>query len=73
MLGGRTVSTYCKGQAVIALSSGEVEFFNGSVSATSQMLGLQSVLLDWRWMFDPICGWTPQLELLLGAAEGSDE
>ena len=46
MLGNSTVSTYCKGQAVIALSSGEAEYY-GLVSATSQVLGLQSILLDW--------------------------
>ena len=50
MLGNSTVCTYCKGQAVSALSSGEAECY-GLVSATSQMLGLQSVLLDWRWKF----------------------
>ena len=50
MLGNGTVSTYCKGQAVIALSSGEAEYY-GLVRATSHMLGLQSVLLDWRWKF----------------------
>ena len=43
-------ATYCKGQAVIALSSGEAECY-WLVSATSQMLGLQSILLDWRWKF----------------------
>ena len=41
MLGNSTVCTYCKGQAVIALSSGEAEYY-GLVSATSQMLGLQN-------------------------------
>ena len=46
MLGGSTVSTYCKGQAVIARSSSEAEYY-GLVSATSQMLGLQSILRDW--------------------------
>ena len=51
MLGGSTVSTYCKGQAVIALSSGEAEYY-GLVSATSQMLGLQSILFDWGWKFN---------------------
>ena len=40
----------CKGQAAIALSCGEAEYY-GLVSATSQMLGLQSVLLDRRWKF----------------------
>ena len=28
MLGGSTVSTYCKGQAVIALSSGETDYLS---------------------------------------------
>ena len=51
MLGGSTVSTFCKGQAVIALSSGEAEYY-GLVSATSQMLGLQSILFDWGWKFN---------------------
>ena len=51
MLGNSTVSTYCKGQAVIALSSGEAEYY-GLVSATSQMLGLQRILLDWGWKFN---------------------
>ena len=46
MLGDSTVSTYC-----IALSSGEAEYY-GLVSATSQMLGLQSILLDWGWKFN---------------------
>ena len=72
-LGGNTVSTYCKGQAVIALSSGEAEYY-GLVSATSQMLDLQILLLGWGWGSSmPMCGWTPQLDLRLGADEGSDE
>ena len=50
MLGNSTVCTYCEGQAVIALSSGEAECY-GLVTATSQMLGLQSILLDWGWKF----------------------
>ena len=47
MLGGSAVSTYC----VIALTSGEAEYY-GLVSVTSQLLGLQSTLLDWRWKFN---------------------
>ena len=35
---------------MIALSSGEAECY-GLVTATSQMLGLQSILLDWGWKF----------------------
>ena len=48
VLGDSTVCTYGKGQAVIALalSSRAAEYY-GLVSATSQMLGLQSILLDW--------------------------
>ena len=49
-LGNSTVSTYCKGQAVIALSSGIAEYC-GLVSAASQTLGQQSILLDWGWKF----------------------
>ena len=49
-LGSSTAATFCKGQAVIALSSGEAEYY-GLVSAASQSLGLQSVLLDWGWRF----------------------
>ena len=37
-------------QAVIALSSGEAEYYE-LVSATSQMLGVQSILLDRGWKF----------------------
>ena len=48
MLGNSTACTYCKGQAVIALSSGEAEYY-GLVSATSQMFGLHGILLDWGW------------------------
>ena len=50
MLGNSAVSTYCKGQAVSAFSSGEAEYY-GLVSASSQTLGLQSILLDWRWKY----------------------
>ena len=70
MLGSSTVCTYCKGQAVIALSSGEAEYY-GLVSATSQMLGLQrcSPGLGMEF-FKPTCGWMPQQELRLEAGEG---
>ena len=43
MVGNSTVCTYCKGQAVIALSSGEAEYY-GLVSATSQ----HSRHCDWK-------------------------
>ena len=60
-LGGSTVSTNCKGQAVIALSSGEAEYY-GLVSATPQMLGLQSILFD--------CGWKFNVHVLMDATAG---
>ena len=46
MLGGCTIHTYSKGQAVIALSSGEAEYY-GLVSAISQSLGMVSMAKDW--------------------------
>ena len=67
MLGNSTVCTYCKGQAVSALSSGEAEYY-GLVSAASQMLGLQSILLG-MGNSKLMCGWTPQLDLRLEADE----
>ena len=57
---------------MIALSSGEAEYY-GLVGATSQMLSLQSILQDGGWKFKAVCGWTPQLALLLAADEGSVE
>ena len=51
MLGNSTVSAYCKGHAVIALSSGEAEY-SRLVTAASQTLCLQSILLDWGWKFN---------------------
>ena len=46
-LGSATTKTYCKGQAVIALSSGEAEYY-GLVSAISHALGEQAMLEDWN-------------------------
>ena len=69
MLGVSTVCTYCKGQAVVALSFGEAEY-HGLVSATSQMLCLQSILLG---RLQAMRGWTPLLALLLVAEEGFAE
>ena len=63
MLGGGTVSTYCKGQAVIKLGSSEAVYC-GLVSVTSQMLGLQSMgmeiqcpCVDGRQSWN--CDWEP--------------
>ena len=46
MIGKATIKTYCKGQAVIALSSGESEYY-GLVSGISQGLGEKAMLADW--------------------------
>jgi hypothetical protein len=48
MIGTATCHTYSKSQAVIALSSGEAEYY-GLVSAVSASLGVQSTLRDWGW------------------------
>ena len=45
-LGKNTIKTTCKSQAVIALSSGEAEYY-GLVSGLCQGLGEQSTLYDW--------------------------
>jgi len=46
LLGLCQVLSLCRGQAVIALSSGEAEFY-GLVTGSSEALGLQSLLMDW--------------------------
>ena len=45
-LGSHCVATKCKHQSVIALSSGEAEFYAG-VSGISRALGLQQQIRDW--------------------------
>ena len=61
MLGAATCHTYSKSQAVIALSSGEAEYY-GFVSAASASLGLQSALKDWGWHFN--------IQILMDASAG---
>ena len=46
MIGKHVVHSYSKGQAVIALSSGEAEYY-GLVSGISQALGTVSLIRDW--------------------------
>ena len=46
MMGRCAIHTYSKGQAVIALSSGEAEYY-GLVSGVSQVLGAISLAKDW--------------------------
>ena len=45
-MGKCSIHTYSKGQAVIALSSGEAEYY-GLVSGISQVLGAVSLAKDW--------------------------
>ena len=54
-IGESTTKTSCKGQAVIALSSGEAEYYS-LTSAACNALGEQSVLRDWGLWF-PIHIW----------------
>ena len=54
-LGRCTIRTTCKSQAVIALSSGEAEYY-GLVSGLCQALGEQSQLRDWG-VHVPIIGY----------------
>ena len=54
-LGNATTKTSCKSQAVIALSSGEAEFY-GLLTAACNALGEQSVLKDWGILL-PIQCW----------------
>ena len=46
MAGKNTLLTYCRGQAVIALASGEAEYY-GLVSIASELLGMASTCLDY--------------------------
>lgn len=46
MLGKNQLRSLCRGQAVIALSSGEAEYY-GLVTGTSEAIGEQSIALDW--------------------------
>ena len=46
MIGSAMLRSVCRGQSLIALSSGEAEFY-GLVTATSETLGEQSIAADW--------------------------
>ena len=50
-IGKATTKTFSKGQAVIALSSGEAEYY-GLVSGISTGLGEQSMYADWNIKVD---------------------
>ena len=50
MIGSNMIITYTRGQAVIALSSGEAEYY-GLVSCVSQLFGEISLAKDWQVIF----------------------
>ena len=50
MVGSSTVIHWARGQPVIAMSSGEAEFYS-IVSLISELIALQSFCLDWNFQF----------------------
>ena len=47
MCGRHTLLHWCRGQAVIALSSGEAEYYS-LVTLVSELCGIRSLALDWN-------------------------
>ena len=47
LFGKHELMHYCRGQAVIALSSGEAEYYS-LVSLVSELLGIQAITRDWN-------------------------
>ena len=47
MLGSHTICHWCRGQAVIALSSGEAEYYS-LVTEIAELCGISSLCLDWN-------------------------
>ena len=66
MLGQSCIMALCRGQAVIALSSGEAEYY-GLVTGCSESLGVRSLAKDWGICL-PIHMW---MDATAGAAIGS--
>ena len=58
LLGRHCLGTKCKHQSVIALSSGEAEFY-ALVSGLARGLGLQQLVLDWDMSLDLLLEPTP--------------
>ena len=50
MIGAHCIVFWCRGQSVIALSSGEAEYYS-LVTLMSELLGLKSICLDWNACF----------------------
>ena len=46
MIGAHTIVDWCRGQAVIAISSGEVEYY-AAVGVARSLLHIRSLLSDW--------------------------
>ena len=65
-VGKNTILTYCRGQAVIALASGEAEYY-GLVSMASELLGAQAMCKD----FGMLVGIEAYLDATTGIAIGS--
>ena len=55
LIGRHCVSTKCKHQSVIALSSGEAEFY-ALASGLARGIGLQQLVRDWDWSLDLVLG-----------------
>ena len=55
MLGDHCANAWSTNQKVIALSSGEAEFY-GLASGLSRGLGLQQMIRDWDWTLDLVLG-----------------
>ena len=69
MLGGCCIRAYCKQQAVIALSSGEAEYY-GLVSAASNLLGDHSLALDWGIRLRPHIWMDATAGIAIGSRRG---
>ena len=50
MIGAHCIVFWCRGQSVIAFSSGEAEYYS-LVTLMSELLGLKSICLDWNACF----------------------
>ena len=50
MAGRHCLAHWCRGQSVIALSSGEAEYYS-LVTLMSELIGLQSLAADWNLQY----------------------
>ena len=54
MAGQHTLTQWCRGQAVIAISSGEAEYYS-LVTLVSELCGIRSLALDWNLNYKLTC------------------